>query len=222
MSELEWLQEQIKQIKREIQFQKNYMEKPGKYLTPTRTGEYMYRLIKGRERLAHAKESLIKAGGEYKPDVEDIRAAELLDNLPFLKKLSFEFGGYFGGYRTYTVEAIDSSLPGGMFKYCIDDEKVGKKLPDPSLIQNPTKPPLVIKNLEDLAYYLKEIHLEEWMPEYWPDRFGVAVCDGTQWHLKIEFSNGQPLWESFGSNSYPYNFDDFQKLFGLSFDDEEG
>ena len=221
MSEIERINKDIARIKREIRFQKNYMEKPGRDLVPNPKPEYLARLVQGRERLAIAKEALKKAGGEYKPDAEDIRAEELLDNLPFMKKLSFEFGGYFGGYRTYTVEAIDSSLPGGMFKYCIDDEKVGKKLPDPSLIQNPTKTPLVIKNLEDLADYLKEIHLEEWMPEYWPDRFGVAVCDGTQWHLKIKFSNGQPLWESFGSNSYPYNFDDFQKLFGLSFDDEE-
>ncbi len=100
-----------------------------------------------------------------------------------MNKLTFEIGGYFGGYQTYTIERTDST--------------------------------------EKLIERLKELHVEAWMPEYWPDRFGVVVCDGTQWCLKIEFSNGHPAWESCGSNSYPYNFDDFQRLFGFSFMDEE-
>ncbi len=219
MSEVERINKDIARIKRDIQFQKNYMEKPGRDLAPNPKPKYLARLAQGREQLSAAKEALKKAGGEYKPDSEDLRSAELLDNFPFMKKLSFEIGDYFGGYRTYTVEAIDSRFPGGLFKYCIDDEIIGMILPDPSLLQSPEETLLIIKNLEDLEDYLEEIHLEEWLPEYWPDRFGVSVCDGTQWHITIEFSNGQSAWESFGSNLYPYNFDDFQKLFGLSFYD---
>ncbi len=221
MSEIEQIQKDIARIKRDIQFQKNYMERPGKKLTPTKTSECMYRLIQGRERLAAAKKAFEKAGGVYMHDEAEVRASDFLENLPYLNKLTFEIGGYFGGYCTYSVEAVDSRIQGGLFKYLVDGEKRCSILPDPSLIQDPEKPILMIKTLEDLGDYLQELHMEEWMPEYWPDRFGVSVCDGTQWSLKIEFSNGHPAWEAYGSNSYPYNFDDFQKLFGLWFDDDE-
>ena len=171
----EELKKQIRAIKEEIQRIKDRMEQPGRDLEPTVTKADLKALHMARERLAQAKEALQAAGAHYPADDADRRATELLDNLQYMNKLTFEIGGYFGGYQTYTIERTDSA--------------------------------------EKLIARLKELHVEEWMPEYWPDRFGVVVCDGTQWCLKIEFSNGHPAWESHGSNSYPYNFDAFRKLF---------
>lgn len=61
----------------------------------------------------------------------------------------------------------------------------------------------------------------EWLSDYWPNRFGVNVLDGTSWEIVIEYDNGIPPMNFSGSNSYPYNFDRFQCLFGLSFTEDE-
>ena len=220
MSETERIQKEIASVKRDIQFQKNYMERPNESLTPKRSGKYMYQLIKGRERLASLKNDLKKAGGEYKPDEADIRAAELLDNLLFLERLTFRIGGFCGGHHMYTVKAAYDFVEGGPFYYTFADGSEKLSTTDPILVSCLNGSTEEIKTLEDLGCYLQDIHLEEWLPEYWPDRFGVEIVDGTQWHLKVEFSNGYSAWESFGSNSYPYTFDDFQELFGLQFSDE--
>ncbi len=221
MSEAERINKDISRIKREIQVQKNCMEKPGRNLMPNPKPKYLARLVQGRERLAAAKEALRKAGGEYKPDAGDIRASELLENLPFLKKLSFEIGGRFQGYNTYTIEALENDLSGRLVyqsdDYSFDPCRLLYRIDE----ECPALPGMMIQTADELADYLRSLHLEEWMPEYWPNRFGTVVLDGTQWDLEIEFRNGKPLWKSSGSNSYPYNFDDFQKLFGLSFDDEK-
>lgn len=224
MSEIKRVQEEIIRIKRDMRSLKDRMEQPDEDLRQHKTAAQLDSLARAREQLALAKKALEKAGGEYTPDEADIRASALLENLTFMNKLTFEIGGFFGGYTTYTVEAADSRIQGGLFKYIkyiVDGERSWSSRPDPSFILDPGKPVPPIRTLEDLGGYLREIHVEEWMPEYWPDRFGVSVLDGTQWSLKIEFSNGHPAWESFGSNSYPYNFDDFQRLFGLGFDDVE-
>lgn len=41
------------------------------------------------------------------------------------------------------------------------------------------------------------------------------VLDGTQWELEFEYSNGHKPVRFDGDNSYPYNFDKFQSLFGI-------
>ena len=48
--------------------------------------------------------------------------------------------------------------------------------------------------------------------------FGCIVLDGTQWELKIYFSNGHKLVKIYGDNAYLYNFDRFQKLLGIELD----
>ena len=55
---------------------------------------------------------------------------------------------------------------------------------------------------------------------YNPERFGYVILDGTQWELKIEYSNGRKAFTSGGSNSYPYNFKKLTELFGIEEADE--
>ena len=211
----EELEEQIRAGKEEIQRIKDRMERPGKQLRPTVTREDLKALRIAREQLAQAKEALLAAGGNYPADEADRRAAELLDNLPCFAKLTFEIGGYFGGYQTHTIERIENGRPGErpVIKY---DRQGTSICPPAPPAEDELSLPDGIDSAEKVIDHLKELHVEEWMPEYWPDRFGVVVCDGTQWSLKIEFSNGHPAWEVYGSNSYPYNFDAFRRRFGFS------
>lgn len=39
--------------------------------------------------------------------------------------------------------------------------------------------------------------------------------DGTQWELKIDFSNGHKPLRIYGSNAYPYNFHELMDLLGI-------
>lgn len=45
--------------------------------------------------------------------------------------------------------------------------------------------------------------------------------DGTQWELEFEYSNGHKPVRFDGDNSYPYNFDKFQRLFGIDVTEED-
>ena len=47
------------------------------------------------------------------------------------------------------------------------------------------------------------------------------MCDGTQWELEFEYNNGQRPVRFNGDNSYSYNFDKFQVLFGIDDTEEE-
>ena len=78
---------------------------------------------------------------------------------------------------------------------------------------------------EEFMGELSRFPIGEWLRTYHPERFGSTVLDGTQRELEIHFSNGTKLFKSYGSNSYPYNFDEFQELLGIDAtiedDDEE-
>lgn len=56
---------------------------------------------------------------------------------------------------------------------------------------------------------------------YSTQRFGYTVCDGTQWELEFEYSNGHKPVRIDGDNSYPYNFNKFQMLFGIDETEED-
>ena len=62
---------------------------------------------------------------------------------------------------------------------------------------------------------LKDLHIGEWRRHYNTRRFGYMVCDGTQWHLEIYFSNGYKPVKIYGDNAYPYNFDRLLELFEI-------
>ena len=68
---------------------------------------------------------------------------------------------------------------------------------------------------------LKKLHIGEWRRRYSTKRFGYMVCDGTQWELKFEYNNGHKPLRFDGDNSYPYNFDKFQILFGIEDTEED-
>jgi len=68
---------------------------------------------------------------------------------------------------------------------------------------------------------LKDLYIGEWRRRYSTERFGYVVCDGTQWELEFEYNNGHRPVRFNGDNSYPYNFDKFQMLFGIDNTGEE-
>jgi hypothetical protein len=113
-------------------------------------------------------------------------------------RLFFSIGGYFGGYRSYVIELSDGLR--AYTKLWEDEEPFTK---------------------ETFIAALADLHIGEWRRRYSTLRFGYTVCDGTQWELEFEYYNGHKTVKFDGDNSYPYNFDKFQMLFGIDDTEED-
>lgn len=198
----------IRGLKREMGRLKNIMERPGygqqQIINP---GEDA-RIRCVREYLDIAKQAYVEAGGVYTLSKSEKMAADFDSNIDFISKITFSIGGFFGGYRRYVVELSDEISANTKLG---DDEE-----------------PLVLFDNDNRELFTKatfvaalvDLHVGEWRRSYSTQRFGYVVCDGTQWELEVEFSNGHKAVRFSGDNSYPYNFNKFKMLFGIE-DEEE-
>ncbi len=41
------------------------------------------------------------------------------------------------------------------------------------------------------------------------------MLDGTQWSISIEYEDGKEPFEIYGSNAYPYNFEELMEFLGI-------
>ena len=189
----------IRGLRQEIGRLKNIVENP-EYECTKRPSERT-RISCSQDYLERAKEALAEVGGNYVPSAAEKKEMEFDANIPFINKVEFCIGGYFGGYETRT--------------YTIDGDKVHTDI-EHSLILKPSN--LGDYEIEEmdkdyLFESLKKLHIGGWRRNYNTKRFGYLVCDGTQWHLEIYFSNGAKPVKIYGDNAYPYNFDKVLELF---------
>lgn len=193
----------IRGLKNEIGRLKNLIESPDynsqvvDYPTP-HTQLFCNRLY-----LEKAKEALSESGGTYQPSKAEQRALSIDNSIPYLTKLVFSIGGYFGGYTTTTITFCEECMK-------VKKEKLYEMKSDEE--QTVAYP----ENKESFMEMLRDIHLGEWKSRY----DNICVLDGTQWNLELYFSNGHKKVSFGGSNAYPYNFDDFCSLIGESNDAE--
>lgn len=201
----------IRGLKNEIGHLKNVIEHPDYGSEPIMCPSESTRLWCTREYLERAKVALVEAGGEYKPSQAELKTLEFDNKLSAISEIIFTIGGYFGGYETRTV-----SLDGGDLQVNVQH----------SLSIEPDEPQaefILPVGKDEFMNELSRLHIGEWRSSYNPERFGYMVLDGTQWELEIHYNNGAKPFKSHGSNSYPYNFDDFQELLGIdtSVEDDE-
>ena len=198
----------IRGLKNEIGHLKNTMENPDYSEQPIMHPSESTRLSCTRLYLERAKEALVAVGGTYIPSQAELKAIDFEENIPSISKLVFSMGGFFGGYetRTYTLDGRQLNL---------DVEH--------SLILKPTNiyiEPDYPCSKEAFLDGLRELHIGEWRSKYDLRRFGCMVFDGTQWELEIYFSSDHKPVKICGDNAYPYNFDKFQELLGISSDED--
>ncbi len=199
----------IRGLKQEIGHLKNVMEHPDYGSTAIICPSESTRLWCTREYLERAKVAYADAGGQYKPSKAEIKASEFESNISAISKIIFTIGGYFGGYATRTILLDSEELQVSVeHSLCFEPEDTsdGYLLP-------------LEKN--EFLYELGRLHLGEWRTSYYPERFGYSVLDGTQWELEIQYSNGSKPFKSYGSNSFPYNFNEFLELLGIATSEEE-
>lgn len=199
----------IRGLKQEMGRLKNTMESPdyGQELIVLPSEDT--RIHWTREYLERAKQAYAEAGVNYALSKSEEKAADFDSNMEFISKITFNFGGFFGGYRGYVVELSDELRA---FTKLWDDEE-----------------PLVLLDADNEQIFTKatfismlaDIHIGEWSRSYSTKRFGYMVCDGTQWELEFEFSNGHKPVRFLGDNAYPYNFDKLKMLFGIDDTEED-
>ena len=191
----------IRSLKREINYLKSTMEHP-EYQCMMHPSEDV-RIWCNRLYLNRAKEALVEAGGTYVSSKAELKAEEFNANIPYISKVEFCIGGFFGGFETRT--------------YIIDGNSIRLDF-EHSLILKPSNldgDEAEEMDKESFFESLADLHIGEWRKNYDLSRFGYAVLDGTQWHLYVCFSNGHRTVKIHGSNDYPYNFNRLTELFGL-------
>lgn len=198
----------IRGLKQEIGRLKNRMESPDYGLKLIMHPSEDTRLHWTREYLKRAKQTYAEAGGTYTLSKLEEKVADFDTNMDAISKITFSIGGFFGGYRSYVVELSDKLK--AYTKLWEDEEPL-------LLLDEDNKEPFT---KDTFTAALKALHIGEWRRRYSTKRFGYTVCDGTQWELEFEYYNGHKPVRFDGDNSYPYNFEKFQMLFGID-DNEE-
>lgn len=199
----------IRGLKQEIGRLKNTMESPDYGVKPIMHPSEDTCLHWTREYLERAKQAYAETGGTYTLSKSEEKAADFDANMDALCKITFSIGGYFGGYRSYIVELSDELK--SYTKLWEDEEPL-------SLLDDDNKEPFTKDNF---IAALKDLHIGEWRRRYSTKRFGDMVLDGTQWELEFEYNNDHKPVRFDGNNSYPYNFDKFQMLFGIDVTEED-
>ncbi|WP_415535488.1 hypothetical protein [Dehalobacter sp. 4CP] len=199
----------IRGLKQEIGCLKNTMESPDYGVKPIMHPSEDTRLHWTREYLERAKQAYAEAGGTYTLSKSEEKVIDFDANMDAICKITFSIGGFFGGYRSYVVELSDGLK--AYSKLWEDDEPL-------LLLDDDNKEPFT---KDTFIAALKYLHIGEWRRRYSTKRFGYTVCDGTQWELEFEYNNGHRPVRFDGDNSYPYNFDKFQMLFGIDDTEED-
>lgn len=198
----------IRGLKQEMGRLKNTMEHPEYGSEAVIMPSESTRLWCTRLYLERAKLALAEAGVVYKPSQAELKVQEFENNLPFISKLVFSIGGFFDGYETRNY-----IFAGDEIHMDVEHSLILK----PSNIGVPER-----MDKDDFMDELSRLHIGEWRRAYRPERFGYSYCDGTQWELEIQFSNGAKPFKSYGDNSYPYNFNDFLELLDIDTTGEDG
>ena len=198
----------IRGLKQEIGRLKNTMESPEYGQDEIVHPSEDTRLHWTREYLERAKQAYAEAGGTYTLSKSVEKATDFDSKMDFISKITFSIGGFFGGYRSYVVELSDEFKA---YTKLWDDE-------EPLVLLDENNEPF---KKETYIAALTDLHIGEWRRRYSTRRFGYTVCDGTQWELEFEYNNGHKPVRFDGDNSYPYNFDKFQMLFGIDDTEED-
>ena len=186
----------IRGLRREIAQLKRVLEHPD-YECKQKPSE-LTQLSCTQQYLERTKRALIDAGGIYIPTKTEEKIAVFNEKLPSISKVTFVIGGYLTGCETKVVAVAENGLHLWTEKYH-------------GYVKSPE-----VECPYDVQYFinsLQKLKLGEWRKWYDPERYGIAVLDGTHWQLCFSFNDGQSDIKFRGSNAYPYNFVKLQELF---------
>lgn len=190
------IRSKIRSLKRQIGLMKNHLENPNFKKEILKDPSDNVMIFYYREYLNRSIIALKDLGFEYNLSRNEIRAKLFQDNIPYIEKITFHIGGYFDLGTTKEITFNDNKV---VFIEKMFDKIVADKLHNDV-------------NKGDFIDALKRLYIGEWRKSYNTRRFNYFVLDGTQWYLTIEYSNGTKPFKLYGSNSYPYNFQNWREL----------
>ena len=195
----------IRSLKREINRLKRAVEET--WLTEemselTMCPSPLTRIKCSKDYLKQAIQAYEETGEKYQPTKAEQKAMEFDRALESLCRLKFSIGGFFGGNetRTFTVSGNNVLLDVGL-----------GPVPD-----SPNWPEYCPYTREEFISRLRDLLIGEWKKSY----YNPCVCDGTQWELEIQYEDGRKPIRIYGSNAYPYNFDDLTELLGVELEED--
>lgn len=155
----------IRGLKNRIGHLKNVIENPNYGTEPVIHPSEDVQISCNRLYLQRAIKALDDIGCPYKYSKAELKSIELQNDLEHISKISFEIGGYFQGFTEYVIEITDDSATmSSINRLSPERNEVEKKI-----------------DKNELLYQLSELYIGEWRKDYNPERFGIAVLDGTQW-----------------------------------------
>ena len=199
----------IRGLKQKIGRFKNTIENPYAGIKTVTHPSEETRIQCTREYLERVKEAYVEAGGTYTLSKSEEKSADFNANIDSICRITFSIGGYFGGNSSYIVELTDELK--AYTKLWEDEEPL-------SMWDNYNEEPFT---KDAFIEALKKLDIGEWRRRYSTKRFGYMALDGTQWELEFKYINGHKPISYDGDNSYPYNFNKFQMLFGIDDTEEE-
>jgi len=114
-----------------------------------------------------------------------------------MHRFTLEIGGFFNGYTKY--------------KYTISGDHVLFDA-DHSFYLKPSNLPVYEPFTRgEFVRGIAALHIGEWKERY----ENLYVLDGTQWSISIEYEDGKVPFEIYGSNAYPYNFEELIVFLGI-------
>ena len=195
--------QQISLLKKEIDRLKEVMESdensPESMVMPSP----LTRIKCNREYLEMAKLALEETGGQYELTDEELRDQAFNMKLAAMHRFTLEIGGFFNGYAKY--------------KYTISGDHVLFDA-DHSFYLKPSNLPVYEPfSREEFIRGIADLHIGEWKERY----ENLCVLDGTQWSISIEYEDGKEPFEIYGSNAYPYNFEELIDFLGIDNSDTD-
>lgn len=198
----------IRGLKREISRLKKTVEHP--FYESTMLPDERTQLWCNRLYLERAIQAYKDAGGDYRLTKAEQKAVAFDAAISSITKIELSIGGFFSGIETHAVK-LDDNL-----HYWVTHSMI----PTPTSFDIPADYPMT---KEEFLEELREIHIGEWRHEYNAMDYGVAVMDGTQWELTIEYANGRKAAKYSGDNAYPFSFDKLEELLKIEeeYEDDE-
>ena len=193
---------EIQSLKREINRLRKIAE--SNYMLPEKMCEPspLTQIKVNREYLERAKVAYAEVGGECKLTKAEMKDQEFNESLKLMKKFEFEYGGFPSGYETRSYTIVGEKV---LFDL---RHSFSQKPFDLSDYEPVTK--------EEFLEGLAELHIGEWKKNY----VNPSILDGTQWSIDIEYEGDRKPVHIYGSNAFPYNFDDLLEFLGVDNQDE--
>lgn len=191
------LYSRIRGLKQRIGRLKNQLEHPDYNESAAEKIEDIESL---RKQLVLAKQMYSQKIGDY-PMSNKEQAIDMFErNLQNVSKIVLTIGGFFAGYPHYVADFSDDF---SVYKEYFDSKEMIH------LLDKLNRPYTKVSFLAEF----NNIHVEEWNKSYSLRKFGYEILDGTQWELKIYYSNDIASLNYSGNNHYPYNFEQLLQLF---------